>query len=84
MSIIGKPLQAPGCEQQPGKAVWSTIHSSPRHSRPLKMKIKMMNEDDNEDDDEGCLINYALLLTILEAIGGQVDKFHQDSNDAGQ
>ena len=49
------------------------------------MKIKMMNEDDDEDDDEGCLINYALLLfIILEAIGGQVNKFHQDSNDAGQ
>ena len=29
------PLQAPGCEQQAGKAVWSTMHSSPRHSRPL-------------------------------------------------
>ena len=37
--LFSKPLQAPGCEQQPGKAVWSTIHCSPRHSRPLKMKM---------------------------------------------
>jgi len=34
----GTPLQAPGCEQQAGKAVWSTMHSSPRHSRPLAHK----------------------------------------------
>ena len=31
-------MQAPGCEQQAGKAVWSTMHSSPRHSRPLAYK----------------------------------------------
>merc|ERR1712088_1034852 len=36
--VPGTPLQAPGCEQQAGKAVWSTMHSSPRHSRPLAHK----------------------------------------------
>ena len=55
---FSKPLQAPGCEQQPGKAVWSTMHSSPRHSRPLVAeKIHCDynhdgNDKDNYDNDD--------------------------------
>jgi len=50
--VPGTPLQAPGCEQQPGKAVWSTIHSSPRHSRPLVVE-KFHRDNSHAGNDKG-------------------------------